>query len=120
MNLLNSEILYSIGKDRGYYSKQDLCNAIATLLDKTPQTVYQQISSRRDFSIEQAARIGFLLEMTPKEFCDTFLSGLFIETPSGSFRVRDLYSMKPQPTVVKKKRRIQANRDRLKQERDID
>lgn len=77
--------LRDIAKDRGFYTDLAMVGQIAEVLNITMTGAQKLIDSGR-LSWSQCIIIGALFEMTPKEFCDTFMSGYFREVADGVFR----------------------------------
>lgn len=73
-----------ITKDRGYQTEEGIVYAIAKELNLDRPRAKILIDRGR-FTWGQVLCLGAWLEMTPKEFCDTFLSGYFVDT-FGEFR----------------------------------
>lgn len=72
------EKLKEVARDRGYFSE----SAVYTLLSQElGVSVYmcQKIMEQGKLSWGQCIVIGAVFEMTPREFCDVFLSGYFKE-----------------------------------------
>ncbi len=77
--------LMQVAADRGYYSELATAYAIEECLEMPKQAVKRLLTEGK-FSWGQVLVLGALFEMTPKEFCDTFLRGYFIEQPGGEWR----------------------------------
>lgn len=67
-----------IASDRGYQTEEMLLSAVAEEL-QMPRTNAKIAIQGGRFTWGQVLCLGVMLEMTPKEFCDTFLSGYFVE-----------------------------------------
>ena len=67
-----------IAADRGYQTDEIILSAIAEELRLDRTRARLLIDSGR-FSWGQVLCLGAMFQMTPKEFCDTFLSGYFVE-----------------------------------------
>lgn len=74
----DKEKFMSIAADRGYQTEGSLIGDIAKELE-LDRSGAQLIINRGRFTWGQVLCLGALLEMTPKEFCDTFLAGFFID-----------------------------------------
>lgn len=74
-----------IAADRGYLSERSAVYAVSVAIDVTYSQA-RTLLRRGRFKWEQILVIGAKFEMTPKEFCDCFLSGYFSENASGHFR----------------------------------
>lgn len=77
--------LRQIAKDKGYYTEVALMAAIADTLNLTIASTRGLIESGK-LSWGQCIILGSLFQMTPKEFCDVFLSGYFKEMADGVYR----------------------------------
>lgn len=66
-----------IAEDRGYQTEESVTFAVAEMLNFTAERAKQLLKSGR-FTWGQVLVLGSEFEMTPKEFCDTFLAGYFI------------------------------------------
>lgn len=73
-----------IASDRGYQTESALIADVAQelVLDRTSAKL---LMDKGRFTWGQVLCLGAMLEMTPREFCDTFLAGYFVET-QGEFR----------------------------------
>lgn len=73
-----------IAADRGYQTESALVADIAKelVLDRSAVRVLME---KGRFTWGQVLCLGAMFEMTPKEFCDTFLAGYFVEM-QGEFR----------------------------------
>lgn len=67
-----------IASDRGYQTEEMILSAISEELRMSRTNARLAIQSGR-FTWGQVLCLGAMLEMTPKEFCDTFLAGYFVE-----------------------------------------
>lgn len=81
----NKDRLLLVAKDRGYPTEASVVNAVGKELELSRSTVADMIGTGR-FRWEQILVIGSMFEMSPREFCDVFLSGFFIEDNNGHFR----------------------------------
>lgn len=79
------EKLMLIAKDRGYFTEVATTAAISDILEITLHGASSLIKTGR-LTWSQCIIIGSLFEMTPKEFCDVFLSGYFREVSDGVYR----------------------------------
>lgn len=77
--------LRQIAKDRGYFTDVAMVGQIAESLNLTIKGANALITNGK-LSWGQCIVIGALFEMTPKEFCDVFLSGYFREVADGVYR----------------------------------
>lgn len=73
-----------IAADRGYQTESALIGDIAKelVLDRSGAKL---LVDKGRFTWGQVLCLGAMLEMTPKEFCDTFLSGYFVDQ-AGEYR----------------------------------
>lgn len=78
----NRDTLNKIAFDRGYYTTQALTHEIANELQISYTATAKALKSGK-FTFGQILIIGALLEMTPAEFCDTFLYGYFRDITNG-------------------------------------
>lgn len=67
-----------IASDRGYQTDSAIIQAVSEEL-RLDRTKARLIIDNGRFTWGQVLCLGGLLEMTPKEFCDTFLVGYFVE-----------------------------------------
>lgn len=79
------ERLMLIARDRGYFTDVAVTAVIAESLRITVHGAKKMLESGK-LTWSQCIIIGSVFEMTPKEFCDTFLSGYFTEVADGVFR----------------------------------
>lgn len=80
----SSEKLIQVTRHRGYYNIRAVAQALSQNTDKSLATWRTKIGSG-NFSREEMIFIASYFEMTPKEFCDVFLHGLFNENELGHF-----------------------------------
>lgn len=80
----NEELFLHLCKDRGYYHRNTIVYYLAKEMGIDRNRVNKMVSTGK-FRWEQILFIGDYLQMTPKEFCDIFLSGYFQENPQGRF-----------------------------------
>lgn len=80
----NKERFMFIATDRGYQTEGALIGDIAKelVLDRSGAKL---LVDKGRFTWGQVLCLGAMLEMTPKEFCDTFLAGYFVEQ-QGEYR----------------------------------
>lgn len=83
----DSEVLMSIARDRGFFTEVAVVAAVAEALNMTVSGTKKMIESGK-LTWSQCIIIGAIFEMTPKEFCDTFLAGYFKEVADGVFRAQ--------------------------------
>lgn len=81
------EVLMSIARDRGFFTEVAVVAAIAEALNMTVSGTKKIVESGK-LTWSQCIIIGAIFEMTPKEFCDTFLAGYFKEVSDGVFRAQ--------------------------------
>ena len=70
--------LMQVAIDRGYFSDMAVVYAIEQELGYPKQAIKKLLAEGK-FTWGQVLILGALFEMTPKEFCDTFLCGYFVE-----------------------------------------
>ena len=73
-----------IAEDRGYFTEEAVMSAMAKELKLDMARARLILNSGR-LTWGQVLTLGAFFEMTPKEFCDTFLAGYFIDS-FGEFR----------------------------------
>lgn len=76
--------LKKIARSRGVFSDQTLCAMVADEL-RTTVGFARKILTTGKMTWGQCIVIGALFEMTPAEFCDVFLSGVFREVVDGKW-----------------------------------
>lgn len=81
------DTLKQIARDRGYFADVSISAVIAEALNITIRGAKGLIESGR-LTWSQCIIIGAVFEMTPKEFCDTFLHGYFHEVTDGVYKAR--------------------------------
>ena len=74
----DKELFLLVGKDRGYQTEEALVYAVEKELDLSRNKAKLLVDHGR-FTWGQVMCIGAMLEMTPREFCDVFMSGYFVE-----------------------------------------
>lgn len=79
------ERLMMVARDRGYFTETAVIAAVSDALNITITGANRLMQSGK-LSWGQCMVIGALFEMTPKEFCDIFMSGYFVEVADGVFR----------------------------------
>lgn len=67
-----------VARDRGYLTEQSIIYAVEKELAIT-RSLSKVLLEKGKFTWGQVMCIGAMLRMTPKEFCDIFLSGYFVE-----------------------------------------
>lgn len=81
------ETLMSVARDRGFFTEMAVTATIAENLKTTIHGASALLKSGK-LSWGQCMVIGAVFEMTPKEFCDVFMSGYFVEVADGVFRAK--------------------------------
>ena len=73
------ERFFSIAEDRGYFTEEAVTTAVEKELnlDRTRAKLILRLGR---FTWGQVLCLGAFLQMTPKEFCDTFLAGYFVDS----------------------------------------
>lgn len=74
-----------VANDRGYPTEESIVYAIGEELGLARSVVKNILSTGR-LRWEQMLVVASFLEMSPKEFCDIFLSGFFIEDNLGHYK----------------------------------
>lgn len=77
----------SIARDRGYGSLRTVIYRLSRDIDATPKQIERLFKTGR-WRWEYILFLGDYFQMTPKEFCDTFLHGYFQEDRSGHYRAK--------------------------------
>lgn len=73
-----------IARDRGYFTIKTLAYNLALEMDASASSIEHLIRSGK-LRWEHILFFGDFFEMTPKEFCDTFLHGYFQENAQGHY-----------------------------------
>ncbi len=105
--------LMLVAKDRGYMSEIAVAYAIEQELDYPKQSVKTLLQTGK-FTWGQVLCIGALFEMTPKEFCDTFMLGYFVEQGEewrASYKNIDKNGLLSKAVVGRKKREVKTEED---------
>ena len=84
MKFYSLDNLKRIAADRGYMNVRSLASALQPYFGTSRETVIRRIENGF-LTIEQCEVIGAFLEMTPKEYYETFMKGYFKQTRRGSF-----------------------------------
>lgn len=102
----SKETLMMVASDRGYRTEQALIYAVSIELGCTMYSAKRIIETGR-MTWGQVMVIGAMLEMTPREFCDTFMHGYFKESSVGTFyaQVDDPVPLLQQPITTKSERK---------------
>lgn len=82
-----AERLKHLARDRGYFTDAALVAAVGEALDISMLATSRLLNSGK-FSWGQCVAIAGFFEMTPKEFCDIFLHGVFKETGDGVYKAQ--------------------------------
>lgn len=72
------EKFMSVARDRGFLTEQSIIYAVEKELAMT-RPVATLLLEKGKFTWGQVMCIGAMLQMTPKEFCDIFMSGYFVD-----------------------------------------
>lgn len=81
------EKLMQVTRDRGYFTELAVTASVAEALNISIGGADKLLQSGR-MSWGQCMAIGAIFEMTPKEFCDVFMSGYFVEVADGVYRAK--------------------------------
>ena len=81
------DTLMQIARDRGYFTETAIIAAVSDALNISLHGAEELLKQGR-LSWSQCIIIGAVFEMTPKEFCDTFLHGYFREVADGVFKAQ--------------------------------
>lgn len=97
--------LMSIAHDRGYRTEQAVVYVLSMELGCTMSTAKRILETGR-MTWGQVMVIGALFEMTPREFCDTFMRGYFKENAAGVFvaELEDPVPLLQKPITMKSER----------------
>ena len=74
-----------IARDRGYFTDTAMTAVIADAFDISIKATTELLHNGR-LSWGQCAVIGAIFEMSPKEYCDVFMSGYFREVADGVYK----------------------------------
>ncbi len=114
--------LMLIAKDRGYMTEIAVAYAIEQELDYPKQAVKTLLKTGK-FTWGQVLCIGALFEMTPKEFCDTFMLGYFVEQ-GGDWRASydnlDKNGLLSKPVIGYKSRSAKWKKEKESEEKEED
>lgn len=80
----NKKRLLKMAEHRGYLTERAVADRVSEILDIKPETVKQRLDKGK-FSLEERIVIADYFEMTPVEFLDVFLSGVFVEDSTGHY-----------------------------------
>lgn len=97
----SSKTLELVAADRGY-SRQALVKKLSLYLNRSATVINAKIGSG-NWTLDDIMIVGTLLEMTPKEFYETFLNGLFQENNIGIFKCSYEGVADRKPDVLKKR-----------------
>ena len=70
---------FHIAADRGYQTEELIVSEVQKELELADRTKAKWLLNKGRFTWGQVLCLGAFLQMTPKEFCDTFLAGYFTE-----------------------------------------
>lgn len=84
LGVFDRDRLNLIARDRGFYTQAAVNSAVAELFDITSVDANNLLCTR-SLTWGQAIGVAVLFEMTPMEFCDVFLKGVFQEVVDGKF-----------------------------------
>lgn len=115
-NYYSHEKLIEVTKHRGYYNIKSVAIAISQNTGLSVTTITNKIHSGH-FSREEMIVIASYFEMTPKEFCDVFLNGLFNENSLGHYiaHIDSAYAVLHPP---KEKSAWQKQKEKKQKERE--
>lgn len=85
----NKSALRAVAKDRGY-TELELRKEMQKAFPRKSNIYLQKFNGTLDFFLQDIVFLGRLLEMSPKEFCECFLAGLFVEDAAGNVRCKKL------------------------------
>lgn len=102
-----------VAQDRGYLTEEGIVYAISNEFG-IQRPAAQTLINKGKFTWGQVMCIGALFEMTPKEFCDIFLSGYFVQK-YGEFRASydniDRTALLKRVTSLNKNKLLNADTD---------
>ena len=113
-NYYSTDKLIEMAKHRGYYNLHAIAVGISQDTGLAVSTLQTKINSGH-FSREEMIVIAAYFEMTPKEFCDVFLNGLFNENDLGHYiaHIDSAYAVLHQQDVGKKRNNKQKSREKM-------
>lgn len=112
----SQEKLMQMAKHRGYFTTHAIARTLSQNTGLSVATWENKLSSGH-LSREEMIVIAAWFEMTPKEFCDVFLHGLFAENDLGHFEAHidcSAYAFLHPP----KKSQAQIRREKEQQKRE--
>lgn len=100
----DAERLMDVARDRGYFTDYAVTAAVSEALNVTLRGAEKMLKLGK-LTWGQCMVIGSVFEMTPKEFCDVFMSGYFVEVADGVFKahVEDTETLLDAPYRAKPK-----------------
>lgn len=113
-----SEKLLEVTKHRGYNTIRAVANGLSKYFGIYPKSIEKKIITGH-FSREEMIVIAAYFEMTPKEFCDVFLNGVFNENDLGHYTAHVespyefLHPPKGKSHSQKREERRQANLEEI-------
>lgn len=108
------DTLMKVAKSRGYYSKRSVVESLHKVLGIGKSTIYRKVKGDVPFNLSECCVIASTYEMTPREFCEVFLSGLFIEDSTGRYTA---YVGDPGRFLHERNEEILERRQKRKEER---
>lgn len=86
MTGFDPKVFRKIARDRGYISDAILEQTVSKLIGvKTIAMVRDRLHGRQSISFAESFVLASFFRMTPKEYADTFISGIFVEDREGHF-----------------------------------
>ena len=107
-NFYSYSILMKVARSRGYETVDSVVRHLAPILGKTRRNTLDKLMNGM-LSRSECHVIGAFFQMTPVEYTDVFLNGLFVEITDGKYvcHIDDFEEhLKPLPEV---KRRVGKN-----------
>lgn len=107
----NREKFMLCARDRGYLTEQSITYAVEKELNIT-RSLSKVLLAKGKFTWGQVMCIGAMLEMSPREFCDIFLYGYFVDYHGqfiASYKNLDKTMLLKRATVAQKKDLIKAD-----------
>lgn len=107
----NKEKFMLCARDRGYLTEQSITYAVEKELNIT-RALARVLLDKGKFTWGQVMCVGAMLEMSPREFCDIFLYGYFVDYHGSfiaSYQNIDKSVLLKRATVMNKKDLIEAD-----------
>lgn len=111
--------LMQVVKHRGYLTPRSVAQVIKRVFGISLQAAEKKLDGTTRWSFEESFVIASYFEMTTKEYCDTFLNGLFKVDREGHFvcKVSDPGRVLRQRTEKNRLRKAKKEAERKEQEK---